>query len=62
VDGVEGSGGVQQARLLAWRVALRWGLESTGRNGESRIDPIRRGKEKQARLGSARCGGDGSAR
>ena len=54
VDGVEGSGGVQQARraevcsdtdgqgeyrqarLLAWRGALRRGLESTGRQGKTR--------------------------
>ena len=48
MEGVGGSGKDQQARLLAWRVALRRGLESTGRNGESRIAPIRRGKEKQA--------------
>ena len=33
VDGVAGSGGVKQAWLLAWRGALRRGLESTGRNG-----------------------------
>jgi hypothetical protein len=53
-EGVGGSGKDQQARLLAWRVALRRGLESTGRNGESRIAPIRRGKEKQA--GKVRLG------
>ena len=48
-EGVGGSGKDQQARLLAWRVALRRGLESTGRRGW-----FRRGAEGMVRQDKTR--------